>query len=294
MTENMTRREALATAAIGLTILPAIADEKAKPAAPIPENALTVIVTDPLSAALACPCVEGYAQRDYDKLGKLLESKLSRPVAVHYSETLAGALTKKTNGKADIVIGKDSVIRAAAAANKLTVTHLACLTGKDGKTTQTGLVCVARDDKALTIGDLKGYKVLFGPVEAEEKHGAAAKLFKELEVELPAKLETCITCTAGATKVVDLAKTGEKVATVISSYALPLLEGCGSIKKGALRVVGETDPVPFIAAFATGAIATGDAAAIKAVLLSIGTNKDLCTALETKKGFVDPEPAKKK
>ena len=46
---------------------------------------------------------------------------------------------------------------------------------------------------------------------------------------------------------------GDKIrgAAVISSYAAPLLEGCGTIKKGDLRVVGETEPVPFVAAFAT-------------------------------------------
>src|SRR5437773_9725689 len=83
----------------------------------------TVVVTDPLAAPLSCPCVKGYAQRDYDKLGKHLEAKLGRPVAVHYAETLAGALTKKTGGKADLVIGKDSVVRFEAAAQKITVTH---------------------------------------------------------------------------------------------------------------------------------------------------------------------------
>lgn len=293
MAENVTRREAIAAAALGLTVLPVVAGEADKPAPPIPKNALTVVVTDPLAAPLSCPCVKGYAQRDYDKLGKYVEGKLGRPVVVAYSETLAGALTKKTGGRADVVIGKGSVIQSDAAANKLTVSPLACLTGKDGKTTQTGLVCVARDDQALTIGDLKGYKVFFGTADAEEKHGAAVRLFNELGVPLPEKLETCVACTDGATKVIDLAKRGEKVATVISSYAQPLLEGCGTIKKGDLRVVGETDPVPFVVAYATGSLATADRAAVKALLLAIGTNKDLCTALETKAGFVEPEPAKK-
>jgi len=41
-------------------------------------------------------------------------------------------------------------------------------------------------------------------------------------------------------------------ATVISSYAQPLLEGCGTIKKGDLRVIGETDPMPFVVAFGYG------------------------------------------
>jgi ABC-type phosphate/phosphonate transport system substrate-binding protein len=285
---NPNRRDALA-AALGLPLLPALAAAAEKPAA----DALTLIVTDPLAAPLACSCVKGYAQRDYDKLGKFLEGKVGRPVAVHYSASLAGAL-QKSEGKADLIVGKDSMVRAEAAEAKLDVTHLACLTGQDGKTTQTGLVCVARDDKALSAADLKDHKILFGPAKAEEKHAAALLLLKELGVPAPAKVETCPTCTDGATKVIELAKNGEKVATVISSYALALLEGCGTIKKGDIRVVGETDPVPFIAAFATGSLPTGDAATVKAALLAVGGNKDLCTVLETKNGFVEPEPAKKK
>src|SRR5712672_2456738 len=75
---------------------------------------LTVVVMDPLAAPLSCPCVAGYAQRDYEKLGKFLEGKLGRPVQVAFAETLTGALEKKTQGKADLVIGKDSVVRAGA------------------------------------------------------------------------------------------------------------------------------------------------------------------------------------
>ena len=299
MSETLTRREALATA-LSLTVLPVVAVAADKPAEKpddkpvvIPENALVVVVTDPLAAPLSCPCVKGYAQRDYDKLGKHLEAKLGRAVAVVYAETLAGALTKKTGGKADLVIGKDSVIRAAAPENKVTVTHLAALAGKDGKTTQTGLICVYATDKALTPADLKGYTIYFGTSDAEEKSGAAVTIFKDFGVELPAKLETCVACPDGATKVIDEAKAGKKVATVISSYAQPLLEGCGTIKKGDLRVVGETDPVPFVAAFATKTLSLADRDVVKAALLEVGKNPDLCTALETKGGFVEP-PAKKK
>lgn len=291
MTTNLNRREAM-IAGLSLPLLSTVTEADEKPA--VSPDALTVIVTDPLAAPLSCSCVKGYAQRDYDKLGKHLESKLGRPVVVHYAETLAGALTKKTNGKADLIIGKDSIVRAQAPSNKLTVTHLAALTGKDGKTTQFGLICVAAADKAVTASDLKEYTIYFGIADAEEKHGAALKLLKDLEVSVPAKPLTCPTCTDGATKVIELAKSGEKVAAVISSYAQPLLEGCGTIKKGELRVIGETDPVPFIAVFATGNLSTGEQTAVKAALLAVGSSKDLCAALETKSGFIEAEPVKKK
>lgn len=284
MPANISRREALAA----LAALPAVsalsADEKPK--------ALVVVVTDPLAAPNSCPCVEGFAQRDYDKLGKFLEAKLNRPVAVFYADSLAGALAKKTNGKCDLVIGKDSVVRAHGPESKFTVTHLAALEGKDGKITQTGYVCVAAADKAVAPGDLKGYTILFGSKAADEKHAAAIRLIKEAGVPLPEKLTTAPTCTDAATTALERAKGGEKVAAVISSYAKLLLEGCGTIKKGDLRLIGETDEVPFIACFATNTLPESECAAVKAALLAVGADKALCKVLETKGGFV--EPAKKK
>src|SRR5687767_13529571 len=133
MPNNPNRREALATA-LSLSVLPAaLADEKSKPKEkPVPEineDTLVVPVTDPLSGDLSCPCVNGYGQRDYDKLGKYREGKVRRAVAVVYSESLAGAM-KKSGGKAHLVIGKDSVIRTTAPDSKVKVTHLAALTGK--------------------------------------------------------------------------------------------------------------------------------------------------------------------
>ncbi len=292
---TMNRREAIASA-LALSALPIIAaeekpKEKDKPVV-IPANALVVLVMDPLSKELSCPCVAGYAQRDYDKLGKYLEGKVGRAVAVVQGESLAGAL-KKSNGKGDLLIGKDSVVRAHAPDSKVKVTYLAALTGKDGKTTQTGLVVVAAADKAVVAADLKDHTIYFGSPSAEEKHAAAIKTLKEFGLALPAKLSTCATCTEGATKVVEEAKGGAKVAAVVSSYAQPLLEGCGTIKKGELRVIAETEPVPFIAAFATESLSPGDRDTVKAALLEVGKNKTLATALETKSGFVEP-PAKKK
>jgi ABC-type phosphate/phosphonate transport system substrate-binding protein len=250
------------------------------------EKELTLVVMDPLSAQLSCPCVAGYAQRDYEKLAAFLTAKLGRPVKAHFAESLAGALQKKTEGKADVIIGKDSMVRADAKAAKMGLQHLAALTGKDGLTVQKGLIVVAKDDPALAADGLKGYTILFGQATADEKHAAALALLKDLGVPVPKAPETCVSCSVGATKVLDLHKKGEKAAAVISSYAQPLLEGCGTIKKGDLRVIGETDPVPFIAAFANDQLSAADRETIKTALLEVGKSKDLCTALETKDGFV--------
>jgi ABC-type phosphate/phosphonate transport system substrate-binding protein len=258
------------------------------------KSELTVIVMDPLSAPLSCPCVAGYAQRDYEKLGKYLEKALGRPVKVHFSESLTLALKKKTEGKADIIIGKESVVRNEAAENKLAAAPIASLTGKDGKTTMTGLFVVGGKDPAITINDLKGYRILFGVKEADEKHAAAFTLMKDLGMKYEGKIETCPSCSDGATKVVDGFKGGEKIATVVSSYAQPLLEGCGTIKKGDVRVVGETDPVPFIVAFASNSLPSIDREAIQKALFAVAKDAELCKVMETKLGFVAFDDGKKK
>jgi hypothetical protein len=173
----------------------------------IPDGALVVVVADPLAAPLACACVRGYAQRNYAKLGTYLEGKVGRPVKVVFAETMTAALGK-TGGRADLVIGKESAVVAAAKASKLGVTRVAALTGLDGVTTHTGLVVVASDDPAVMADNLKGYRILFGPADATETHDAALDLLKDLEVAVPAEPETCPACSVGATKMLALHKQG--------------------------------------------------------------------------------------
>jgi len=252
-----------------------------------------MIVMDPLAAPLSCPCVKGYAQRDYEKLAKHLESKLGRQLKVFFGESLTATLQKKSDGMADIIIGKESVVRHESKLNKIDALPILSLTGKDGKTTMTGLVLVAAKDPAITAADLKDYQIYFGPAECDEKYSAAKTLFKDLGVTIPAKPVTCAACSDGATKVIDLTKRGEKAATVISSYAQPLLEGCGTIQKGDLRVVGETEPVPFVVAFVNGKQPEETRIEITRALQEMSKSKELLTALETKEGFI-PLPVKKK
>jgi ABC-type phosphate/phosphonate transport system substrate-binding protein len=262
---------------------------------------LTVVVMDPLAAPLSCPCVAGYAQRDYGKLGRFLEGQIGRPVKVAFAESLSVALEKKTQGKADVIIGKDSVVRAAAAKHGIRMTAVAALTGKDGATTQTGLVVVPSKDPALTVADLKGYRIIFGPEDCDEKHAAALALLKangvtpkEREVQPKAKVETCSACSDGAETILQLGP-NVRAATVISSYAAPLLEGCGQVKKGDLRVVGTTAAVPFVAAFVNDALPQADRNIIGKALLQVKDHSPLLTALETKHGFVQvPSAAAKK
>lgn len=256
------------------------------------DRELTVVVMDPLALPLSCPCVKGYAQRDYDKLGAYLEKKLGRPVKVAFSESLVSALKNKTDGKADLVIGKHSVVLHDAKKAGLKFSTVASLTGKDGKTTQTGLVVVLNEDPAKSIADLKSYTILYGEAEAEEKHGAVMKMFKGHQFVIPEKPKTCAACDEGATKLMDMGKAGEKGAAVISSYAKPLLEGCGTVPKGALRVIAETEPVPFVEAFVNEGLGSDVRDTLVKALLAVGDDLELCKVLETKNGFIAP-PKKK-
>ena len=252
---------------------------------------LTIVVMDPLSKPLSCPCVEGYAQREYEVLSAHLEKQLGVNVNLVFADALGKALKGDAKGRADLIIGKDSVVRADAAEHDFEVTRVARLSDKLGQTVQTGLIVVAKNDPAQKVADLAGYRILFGPKECDEKHAAAMKLLKKSNVAIPEKLEIDQSCSDGAAKVVELSEKAQ-IAAVISSYAAPLLEGCGTIKKGDLRVVGKTEPVPFITAFTTNTVDPARQARIKSALLSAGEDPGLCKALESLIGFVPIEEKK--
>ncbi|MCA8987297.1 MAG: PhnD/SsuA/transferrin family substrate-binding protein [Planctomycetaceae bacterium] len=254
---------------------------------------LTMVVMDPLAAPLSCPCVEGYAQRKYEILAEHLSLKLGRSVNVVFTESLIHAKTSGKITRVDLVIGKDSVVRHDASVIEQPVHPIARLTGKDGTTTQYGMIVVRKSDPAKSVADLKGYRVFFGPAESDEKHAAAVALLKENGVTISDKREISEACSDGACQVLDLGE-GVDAAAVISSYAAPLLEGCGTIKKGDLRVVGKTDPVPFITAFVANDLPAETARQIEQELLRSGQQPQLLIALETLAGFVAIEPDAKK
>jgi len=254
-------------------------------AADADQQPLTLVVMDPLAAPLACDCVKGYAQRKYDLLAMFLENWLSRKVELIFSEALERGIAKSSRGSVDLVIGKHSLVKFDAAECKLAVRPLAMLTGKDGKTTLTGLFVVPAADPAKKIADLEGYRILFGLPESAEKHAAAVAALRKAGVSLPEQKETFPSCAeAGLAAVESDFKPG--TAAVISSYAIALLEGCGTIDKGDLRVIGETDPLPFVTVFATETVDEKEGRKIADALLAMRQIPPLLTAMETKLGFV--------
>jgi len=248
------------------------------------DDGLALVIMDPLAAPLACDCVKGYAQRKYEALGVYLTKELGRPVEVYWGGALKTAL-KDSSGRADIIIGKDSVVRHDATAGSMVVQPIASLTGKDGSTTQTGLIVVRTGDRAKKAADLKGYRIFFGTPDAEEKSAAVMALLREKGIEIPDQPETCDACSGAATQLMELEE-GVDGAAVISSYARPLLEGCGTIQKGDLRIIAESQPVPFVTAFVNEALPEENRRSIEQALLNVAKQKELLSALETRDGFV--------
>jgi ABC-type phosphate/phosphonate transport system substrate-binding protein len=243
---------------------------------------LRLAVMDPLAKQLSCPCVQGYAQRDYEELAAFLGEALGREVKVAFGESLDAFQGEGF----DLVIGKRSVIAADAGRLGFDVVPVAALAGKDGLTTQRGLVIVRGDDPAQAIADLKGHRIMLGPADCDEKHAAARALFAAAGIEVPPDGPTAGSCTIGAAAVVEAAAKGHPpTAGVISSYAAPLLEGCGTIKKGDIRVVGETAEVAFITAFVSGEVEPADRERILAALLETKSLPLLQLAIESQGGF---------
>ena len=245
---------------------------------------LTLVVMDPMAAPLACDCVKGYAQRKYEVLGKFLSKQLVREVTVVWAESLEAAM-EESGGKADLIIGKHSVVLSDASAAKITVKPLARLTDLKDRVIQTGLIVVRSGDPAKTVDDLKGYRILFGPEDCDEKSAAPMALLKDHNIDLPNPLETSPSCSNAAVALMELAA-GVKAAAVISSYAEPLLEGCGKVKKGDLRIIGESKPVPFITMFVATAIPQKEVDQVSAALDEVGLSAQLLIDLETASGFV--------
>ena len=58
--------------AVLLAICPFAWSEEAAPSTDGRSQPLSLVVMDPLAAPLSCPCVQGYAQRQYEKLAEYL------------------------------------------------------------------------------------------------------------------------------------------------------------------------------------------------------------------------------
>jgi len=241
-----------------------------------------IAVLDPLALENACDCVEGYAQRNYHALAAYLSFELHCQTNVEFGGSI-DTVRRRIGRYPDIIIGKTSVVRWQARELKLPLLRIAALTDRTGSVFFYGLFVVRAEDKARKISDLKGRTILFGPEETEEKHRAALEALRKAGVAVKKPLEVRATCSVAAQDVVR----GRADSAVISSYALPLLEGCKTIKKGSLRVIGRTRGLPFIGVFVTSRAWNLSIDRLKKAFFSVKRNRELLKKLESKEGFVD-------
>jgi ABC-type phosphate/phosphonate transport system substrate-binding protein len=246
---------------------------------------ICLAVMDPLAARLSCPCVAGYAQRDYEALASHLEQKLGRPVKTGFGESLRRATETADCPVPHIIIGKHSVVKADARAAGLNIEPMLALSDLQGQTVQRGLFVVATDDPAESIEDLVDHELHLGEEKHSEKHAMPLKALRLAGVLEPAAVHEHPSCSDAAATVLEV-KPPTLAAAVVSSYAQPLLEGCGAVPKGALRVVGQTGPVRFITAFVTAELDFQTREAVRSALLAVAADKPLCAKLESSAGFV--------
>ncbi|MDB6067646.1 MAG: WD40-like repeat-like protein [Pedosphaera sp.] len=255
----------------------------AEPSKRGPESILLVVM-DPLAKELACACVKGYAQRDYRKLAARLEKAVKQHVTIEFSDDLAESMAGLSPAREVIVVGDQSLVTHGAEKAGLKCHSVCELTGLDGNTTLTASFIARSDDSTKDLKDLGGRKVFVGLAETDDKYAATLAALRDAAVEPPARPEKRASYSDAALDMLDSQLTPPPVA-VIPSYALPLLESCGSVKPGNLKVIGKTQPVPFITVFVANAIPAEKQEKILKVLLSIKGDAKMLKALESRDGF---------
>lgn len=253
------------------------------PTAGGPEPVLLVVL-DPLSRELACACVKGFGQRNYRQLAARLESVLRERVAIEFSDDLAESLARAGAEREVIIIGDRSMVAHGAQQAGLKARPVAELTGTDGEATLAAAFITHSSDAAQSLKELAGRKLIFGLHEADGKNAAAAAALRAAGVEVPAKPERRTVYTDAALDMLDSRATPPPVA-VVPAYALRLMEGCGSVRPGEMKLIGTTQPVPFITVFLGEAIAAEKREKILNTLLGIKSDAKLLKAMESRDGF---------
>ncbi len=251
----------------------------AKAAAPV-----VLVVMDPLAKELACACMKGYGQRDYRKLAARLGTALKQEVSIEFSDDLAETMAVIGPGQEVVVIGEHSKVAKGAQKAGLKARPVCELTDQEGETVMTGSIVVQAKDTAKELKDITGRRIFFGLADTEANQMALAAALQAAGVKAPTQQEKRDQYTDAALDVLDSTETALPVA-VIPSYALRLLEGCGSVKPGELKVLGKTQAVPFITVFLNDAIKPEKEQGILKSLLGLKEDAKLLKEMESREGF---------
>ncbi len=245
---------------------------------------ILLVVLDPLAKELACACVSGYGQRDYRRLAAKLETELKEDVSIEFSDDLAETMKVMGEGREVIVIGEHSKVVHGAKAAGMKCRAISELSDPEGNTTFAGSFVVQARDPAKELKDISGRKLYFGLADTEENHATVLATLRTAGAQAPATQEKRAQYTDAALDVLDSSASPLPVA-VIPSYALRLLEGCGSVKPGELKVIGKTQPMPFVTVFISDRITSEKEQKILKSLLGVKRDAKLLKAMESKDGF---------
>ena len=193
----------------------------AEPTASPDEEPLCVVVMDPLAAQLSCPCVAGFAQRDYLALGRHLEKALGRPVKVGFGESLARGTQASGCPRAHVVIGKHSVVREDGKAGGIVVEPLASLTDRHGSCLLHGLFVVPTEDPAESLEDLVDYTIQLGPSEHAEKHSMALEALRRGAASDHTEKQVAASCSDAAAAILDAAEPAQAAAVISIAFMMP-------------------------------------------------------------------------
>ena len=208
---------------------------------------------DPLAKELACACVRATRQRDYRKLAARLETALKQRVSIEFSDDLAESMagvspTRESNRRGRPIVGGARREKGGSA-----MSSVCELTDPDGNTTLTALFVARSDDPARELKDIGGRKMFFGLADGDETCRQPGDPARRWRRACPARPAEALFISVTRRSTCSIVSTPPPVA-VIPGYALALLEGCGSVKPGSLKVIGKTQPVPFIAVFVADTI----------------------------------------
>lgn len=245
---------------------------------------VVMVVMDPLAKELACACMQGYGQRDYRKLAARLEAALKQEVSIEFSDDLAQTMKVIERGQGVIVIGEASRVSKGAMQAGLKARAVSELTDSNGDTVMNGVIVGQAKDKARELKDLAGRKVFFGLADTDANQLALKEALQAAGLKDPLPQEKRGQYTDAALDVLDSTEEVLPVA-VIPSYALRLLEGCGSVKPGELRVLGKTRAVPFITVFLNEHIKPEQEKKIVGSLLTLKDDPKLLKLMESRDGF---------
>jgi outer membrane protein assembly factor BamB/ABC-type phosphate/phosphonate transport system substrate-binding protein len=242
-----------------------------------------LVVMDPLAKELACACVTGYAQRDYRKLAARLEKALKQRVKIEFSDDLAESMAGTSPAQQVIVAGDESLVVHGAGKAGLKCHPVCRLTDADGNTSLGALFVARSDDPAKELQDIIGRKLLFGLPEEDAKHAASLTALRAPKVD-PLKADHRGSFTDAVLDMLDSSLSPAPVA-VIPAYGLRLIEGCGSVKPGSMKVIGKSEAVPFITVFVSDNFpAEKEGRALK-TLLGMKSDARMLKSMESRDGF---------